>query len=690
MKKVFAISLVLVMLTSVMLMPTTFADNTASNELKAALLEVKSRIDIPAELDRFESNLAKYGEETYYNFDWHDESYEKSITVSADKLGRVMNYYNHSYKASDKKLSPVSKSEIISFADAFIKKTLPEMNTDPSDTLIFDEKSYSAGSSLRYTLTYDRYKNSIPVKDNYVNMTVCISENDTLYVRNMSANINYDTPFAQKDGEISDFVQKYKETFPIELVYQNEFNYDWKTKGEPRTIAALIYRIKDNNAGFISTETGETVAEDKSENGKFREELSADVSMGAMEKNEALTEKELAEITTVEGLLSAEQAETRVKALPYIQFPGELKLENSSLSKNDSGQYIYNLHYTNNNDESYSYLHLSTYAKDGKLISFYQSSDKTSGNNITLTQPQKKTAEEKITEFLTAAASEFKDTKLEKSEEKNGLISSYYYRMVNGVKHAGNGIDITFDTQKSAVTSFSLNFTDGEFADPAKAIGEKAAYEKLLSYSPVIKMYVKSGGSYIECLTLEKRGVALDALTGEIKDVYKEESTSFSYSDIKGHWVEQAATKLAEIQIGFSGDKLSPDAFVTQEEFFRFLASGIYGKYYYTYSQDDLYESLIREKIITEDEKKPSALVTREEAFVYTIRMANLEKVAKLENIYKIDYADSHLLSNGKIGYCAILSGLGIICGDGGYLRPADNLTRAEAVIMLYRYLLTV
>lgn len=72
------------------------------------------------------------------------------------------------------------------------------------------------------------------------------------------------------------------------------------------------------------------------------------------------------------------------------------------------------------------------------------------------------------------------------------------------------------------------------------------------------------------------------------------------------------------------------------------------------------------------------------------IRMAKLEKVATLENIYKIDYADSTLLSDGKIGYCAILSGLGVICGNGGYLRPQDALTRAEAIIMLYRYLLTI
>ena len=113
-------------------------------------------------------------------------------------------------------------------------------------------------------------------------------------------------------------------------------------------------------------------------------------------------------------------------------------------------------------------------------------------------------------------------------------------------------------------------------------------------------------------------------------------------------------------------------------------------KYYANYTQEELYDVLITDKIISEGEKSPDALITREQAFIYIIRLAGLERVAKLENIYKIEYADSHLLTNGKIGYSAILSGLNVIEGDGGSLRPKDNLTRAETIVILYRYLLTL
>jgi len=567
------------------------------------------------------------------------------------------------------------------------------MFADGSDTLIFDEESYNAGSNLRYSFIYRRYKNSIPVKDNSVSITVCITDDGSLSVRNMSANINYKAEFADNKAEIENLTGKYMEAFPIELVYRNDYNYDWKETGKPRNNPVLIYRIKDNDAGFISAETGEVVKEDISDELYAEQEATADAAGGMlMSKNESgLTERELEEISVVEGLLSVSEIEKKVKSLPYISFPENVKMGNSRLSRNDEEKYIYNIYYNNKDDSYYSYANLSADAESGALKNWYRSGKNEVRKDIALSENQKKAAQSKITEFLNAAApEEIKASVLERSEENKGYLNEYYYREVNGIKHINNGISVSFDARNSFVTNFSLNFADGVFESPEKAIGGEKAYENLLAYSPIEKLYVKSGGKYIVCATLKKRGVTLDALTGEIENVYRQENSSFYYDDIKGHWAEEAAEKLAEIQLGFEGGKLNPDMYVTQEDFFRLVASGIYGKYYHTLSRDELYEALVRDKIIEKDEKNPDAEITRENAFVYMIRMANLERVAKLENIYKVEYADSEMLSQGKIGYCAILSGLGVINGSGGYLRPQDKLTRAETVVMLYRYLLKI
>jgi len=122
----------------------------------------------------------------------------------------------------------------------------------------------------------------------------------------------------------------------------------------------------------------------------------------------------------------------------------------------------------------------------------------------------------------------------------------------------------------------------------------------------------------------------------------------------------------------------------------RFWLSGIKGRHISGYSDDELYDYLKSNEILSEEEKSSDAPVKREDAFVYLIRICNYEKIASLSDIYKVSYKDSDKLSEGKIGYVAILSGLGIICGDGGELRPSDALTRAEAVVMLYKYLLNL
>ncbi len=686
MKKITALLLALLML-----VPSAYADMTASSELKEVLIAVKNKVDIPSELSVFESNISKYNEQTYYNFGWYSSDYEKSISISADKNGRVRNYYSYTQKMSEKKLSGISKKEIISFSEEFLKKTLPEMHTDPTDELVFEEKSYSAEASLRYTLTYKRYKSGVYVKDNFVNVTVCISDDDIPYIRSMSANIDYETPFAEKSGEIQDFAQKYMETFPVELLYRNEYNPQWKEKNKNKYNGELIYRMKDDNAGFISLETGEIITEDMGDNIIFRAE-SAGTMMDSVNKNEfSLTPEELKEITAVEGLLSVSEIEGKIKKLPYIKFPKNVVLKNSNLSKNDEGKYIYSLSYSNEKEDSYNYVYMSVYADSGKLISFYLNDSDSREDGNPLTEYQNTLANQNTEKFLSAVAeAEFSETYFEKSEDKNGYVNFYYPRRIEGVKHISEGIRVTYDTKNSIITSYSLNFTETGFPSPHYAITYDEAYTRLIEYSPIVKMYVKSGGKYVLCATLKEKGVMLDGFTGEVKNAVKNQNRSFSYDDITGHWAEEAATKLAEIQIGFDGGKLNPDEKITQEEFLRFCASGMYGKYYQTYETDALYENLIREKVIGEDEKNPAANITREDAFVFIVRMAGLEKVAKLENIYKVDFADAELLSGGKIGYCALLSGFGVVCGDGGNLRPQDLTTRAEAMIMLYRYLLTV
>ena len=54
-----------------------------------------------------------------------------------------------------------------------------------------------------------------------------------------------------------------------------------------------------------------------------------------------------------------------------------------------------------------------------------------------------------------------------------------------------------------------------------------------------------------------------------------------------------------------------------------------------------------------------------------------------MRNIY-IECKQNHI-SEQKIGYAAILKGLGIISGDGIYLRPKEDITKAEVLSIAYQ-----
>lgn len=686
MKKLISVILAMVMLMTPF---GVLADSDTSQGIEKALIAVKMKVNVPNDLTEFSNHISERNGKVFYNFDWSDEKYSQNMSVSCDSEGRITSFNHYKNTSSNKKISSFTRKEIVDFASEFILKTLPETVRGEGDVLVYNEDSYDANGNMRYSMRFERKKEGVKVKDNYAEVTVCEAEGE-LYVRNMYSSYNYDTEFELNAETLNDYETKFMETFPVELIYKNEYDYN-VPKGMPRVKPVLVYRIKDDKIGYIDAVTGKIREEDKTEDYLLKGEnsmLQDSVSGGGASREEILTPEEIEELGVVEGLLSVAEIEKSVKKLPHVVFSDELALSGSELSKNNEDKYIYRLRYNNNDENDYKYANITAEAKTGKILSLSVSS-KYYEDEKELTESQVAQANVKISEFLNAAAKDdFSECRENSEDVYKYNVSKNYMRVVNGVDYVDNGITVTYDAKNKCITSYRLNFLEGEFENPEKAIGEAEAYEKILEYSPIIPLYIVNNGIYKKVFTLDCYSIQIDAVTGEIKDEYKKANRNYSYSDIEDHWVCEAAEKLSEIQVGFEGDKLNPEAPVTQKELLRFFASGIFGKYYAEYSEEDLYSILTDNKIITEEEKSPDMPVTRENAFVYVIRFAGLEKVAKLSDIYKVNYQDGHLLSEGKIGYAAILSGLGVICGNGGKLRPDRNITRAEAITVLYNYLL--
>lgn len=681
MKKLISTILAVTMILSCI---TAFADSNVSDEMKDVLIKVKQKIDIPEDYTEFTPYTSQQNNKTNYSFLWQNKDGNAHIEVSADDEGRILSYYSYDNTLkSDKKLTGWSKGEIIDYAEGFLKKIAPEAFENENDRLVYDEKTWYV-NNLSYQLTFRRLRGGIEVKDNNASINIRIYD-DKAYVRNASINFNYGAKFSKSLDVIDDYVTKYKDSFPIELVYMDEYwGYNPKAEADKDNVV-LVYRFKDNEAGYILAESGEIVTEDIIDEIYFESSGAvAEDSINSARK-EMLTEQEIKELDIIGGIISKADVEGILKKLPYINFDSTLEFDYYNINKNNEKYYV-SLSYKKSDNR---YLSVTADGETGEIFSIYNRVYHQNTNDTKLTEVQKLDANKKLDEFLKAVAGD-KLNEFQKQGENtsNYGVSRNYDRIVNGIRYINDSIYAEFDTDTNRITNYRFDYEDKNFKNAENAVDSTAAYDKMLNISPLKKVYIQTDGVYNLCLTVTD-AIMLDANTCEkYIDGLAEEPAEFKYSDIKGHWAEEMINKLAEIQIGFKGEKFNPDESISQYDLLKLFGAGIRYKSYLTQEQDLLYKDLINEGILTEEEKAPDSEVKRESACVYMIRFCGLDDVAKLSDIYRVEYADGHKISQGKIGYPAILTGMGVICGDGGGLRPQDAITRAEAVVMLYNYMI--
>ena len=220
------------------------------------------------------------------------------------------------------------------------------------------------------------------------------------------------------------------------------------------------------------------------------------------------------------------------------------------------------------------------------------------------------------------------------------------------------------------------------------AAGEEIIVKEQNKEVQIKAVYVlKSGKPYI-----------IDANTGVILDYtgkpYQETKIP-EYTDIEGHFAEEQIKTLVKFGIiTFSGDEYKPNEKITQKDFLMIL-SNIMDNYYGPVVKEDseqddideMYKQLIRAGIVKEGEKAPESYVVREEAVKFIIRVLNYDEVADISEIFKVPFEDEDEITPELKGYVAIAGGLKIVVGSGGKFYPKNNLTRAEAAVMIYNYL---
>ena len=153
------------------------------------------------------------------------------------------------------------------------------------------------------------------------------------------------------------------------------------------------------------------------------------------------------------------------------------------------------------------------------------------------------------------------------------------------------------------------------------------------------------------------------------------------------HWCENAVNALSGVGIRLTGGEFRANEEITLSDLLMLFYAGIERNSFMP-KTDSILNDLKKNRIIDENADL-NASVTREDAFVYMVKLAGYDRLASLD-IYKLNFPDADRVSVSKTGHTAILYGMGIIIGNNGHIRPSDNITRAEAAEMLYRYLLNM
>ena len=158
---------------------------------------------------------------------------------------------------------------------------------------------------------------------------------------------------------------------------------------------------------------------------------------------------------------------------------------------------------------------------------------------------------------------------------------------------------------------------------------------------------------------------------------------TYNYDDIENHYVKPYAEKLAQLDIGFDGTSLRPDESVTKRDYLALIALAG-GGYYFDYASDQLAKMMIRGGIIEKEDKNLDEPVSRIDAVRFMINKLGYKEVASKASIFNCPFAD---IPENMIGYATLGAAFGIVSDKSDVLDAQTNLTRADALIIIYNYL---
>lgn len=692
----------------------------SSELLQNAIINVKYRINIPEELSEFSYNYVEnnYRVVPYWNLNWRDKEYNKTINVRCDNDGNIL-YYNFRDYKQEKGGPKFLKEELIDNAKDEIKRLAPNI----SNKVVLDKITFNGVYNGTYTYNFMRIENGINMPDNTVKVTL---RYDTGEMTNFSASWEYNVEVPSNEVKVTEDKAKeiIGENVKMSLEYRNRTE---EIDGRKVVKAYLVY-VPDKLYVAVDAKTGEVYdahdeyysMDEYNTSNKFMESMgmAQDSAMGGVE----LTEQELEKIAEMKELISKEEAIKIITGEESFYIDENAKAVNARLTttydylNDEETGYIWDINISDPRDVDYqeknpyrAYIYAEVDAKTGHILSFRANvpgrydpeTYEWESINVKYNREECKKIFEKF--VRKTEPEKFKNTKLSSNSgngyvlkvvDKNNVYGGYTYtytRYNEGLEYDYNSINGAVDGVTGKIYSYNTNWTDEiVFESPKNAISEKEAYDAYVDNDGFELVYEINNKHYIEdnkksedyydykdlyLLEKEVRLVHRTSISPAIispftgkqlnyqGEVFEDEDEK-EYNDISGFWAEREIKLITDLNVNFEGEKFNPDSLITGKEFLDMLNKlGFY---------------------VNSDEEEYKESLSRVDSVKIIIDSLGLTKVAELKDIYKVSFNDIEKISDDEIGYVALAHAIGIVSGNSlGMFNPDKSVTRAEAVVMV-------
>lgn len=299
-----------------------------------------------------------------------------------------------------------------------------------------------------------------------------------------------------------------------------------------------------------------------------------------------------------------------------------------------------------------------------------------------------------------------------------------FHRLVNGIQVAGQGVSVTVNAKTGEITRYFINWDQRTYpAPPQNLMNENEALDKLFEDIKIQLSYMKPDQRYWLEEEQQQRDnnqvflvyrlvdsrpdherVFLDAETGEWRSMETGDIVRGNEvpEDIVGHWAEKELQLMYQYNAFEMEDgHIYPDRNMKRGEIIKMLMLAMNrGHFYYSgteeaafkdVSADSAYfsyvQAAVQQNILDSetDELRPEEEIDREELAELITRALGYGKLAETDEIFRLSFDDADRIE--AKGHVAIVSGLGIMNGNGVQFMPDKKVTRAEAAVAFYRFL---